>query len=223
MRQSGDHDLPQAARDVLKTLSILGVYPKIVVGHSFGGKVALSMAKQLGARALPGPTHMWILDTVPGPARPNFGSGQGDQPLRLINYICASARTKPVRSRQELVRDLIGSGFSEDVAMWMTTNVKENERGDLEWTYTLDGLAPLYNSYEREDLWAVVENPPIGLKLAFVEAERSSWHWHNFRERIETSSHHHHVLENSGHWVHRDNPDRLIELMSPSFFDLHRE
>ena len=112
----------------------------------------------------------------------------------------------------------------------------------------------MYNSYEREDLWDVVERPPIGLRyvpltlppspppslppflrpsltrslarslrLAFVEAERSSWHWHNFRERIEASSQHHHVLEDSGHWVHRDNPDRLIELMSPSFYDLHRE
>ena len=61
------------------------------------------------------------------------------------------------------------------------------------------------------------------LRLAFVEAARSSWHWHNFRERIEASSQHHHILEDSGHWVHRDNPDRLIELMSPSFYDLHRE
>ena len=56
-----------------------------------------------------------------------------------------------------------------------------------------------------------------------MEAARSSWHWHNFRERIEASSQHHHILEDSGHWVHRDNPDRLIELMSPSFYDLHRE
>ena len=33
LRQSGEHSLPQAARDVLQTLSILGVYPRIVIGH----------------------------------------------------------------------------------------------------------------------------------------------------------------------------------------------
>lgn len=223
LRQSGEHDLPQTARDVLQTLSILGLYPRIVIGHSFGGKTALSMAKQLGARALPSPTHMWILDTVPGPARPNFGMGQGDQPQRLINYILASAKTKPVHTRQELVYNLIASGFSEDVAMWMTTNVRENARGELEWTYTLDGLSPMYSSYEREDLWDVVENPPLGLKLDFVEAERSSWHWHDFRERIRSHGGNHHILAKSGHWVHRDNPSGLLELMSHSFYELHKE
>lgn len=224
VRQSGEHDLPQAARDVLQTLSILGVYPRIVIGHSFGGKVALSMAKQLGARALPAPTHMWILDTVPGPARPNFGTGQGDQPARLINYICASARTKPMRSRSELVKNLVASGFSQDIAMWMTTNVKENvEKGTLDWMYTLDGLSPMYASYEREDLWDVVEKPPIGLKLDFVEAERSSWHWHSISDRIVDNGGHHHILQNSGHWVHIDNPDGLLSMMSSSFFELAQD
>lgn len=181
------------------------------------------MAKQLGARALPAPTHMWILDTVPGPARPNFGTGQGDQPARLINYICASARAKPIHTRQELVKNLVEFGFSQDIAMWMTTNVKDTDSGALEWMYTLDGLAPMYSSYEREDLWDVVEKPPIGLKLDFIEAERSSWHWHTISERIVQYGGHHHILNDSGHWVHIDNPDGLLQLMSKSFYELAQD
>ena len=42
------HGVESAAADVLGLLSKLKLFPEILIGHSFGGKVVMSMADQFG-------------------------------------------------------------------------------------------------------------------------------------------------------------------------------
>jgi pimeloyl-ACP methyl ester carboxylesterase len=53
----GPHTVESSARDVLNLLRELRVFPHMLVGHSFGGKVVMSMAHQFGAR-LPRPVQV---------------------------------------------------------------------------------------------------------------------------------------------------------------------
>jgi pimeloyl-ACP methyl ester carboxylesterase len=53
----GPHTVDSSARDVLNLLRELRMFPHMLVGHSFGGKVVMSMAHQFGAR-LPRPVQV---------------------------------------------------------------------------------------------------------------------------------------------------------------------
>lgn len=73
-------------------------------------------------------------------------------------------------------------------------------------------------------MWPLVANPPEGLKLDFVRAERSDYRWGGQdNERIEEYGHRVHLLKNSGHWVHTDNPDGLFDIIKGSMgtADIH--
>ncbi|KAL6543399.1 hypothetical protein OROHE_010021 [Orobanche hederae] len=65
-------------------LGQLKLTPRVVVGHSFGGRVALSMVDQV-AEPLARPARVWVLDATPGKVRAD-GDGN-DRPAELISFL----------------------------------------------------------------------------------------------------------------------------------------
>jgi len=55
-----------AAGDVLRLLGRLKLFPEQLIGHSFGGKVVMSMAEQFGRRGsrLPRPVKVRLIDSL---------------------------------------------------------------------------------------------------------------------------------------------------------------
>jgi pimeloyl-ACP methyl ester carboxylesterase len=75
----------------------------------------------------------------------------------------------------------------------------------------------MYASYEATDLWPLVEAPPQGALIDFVRAERSAFRWREADvERLTAAGARVHLLPNSGHWVHIDNPTGLTDILTPS-------
>jgi pimeloyl-ACP methyl ester carboxylesterase len=217
---AGPNDVVSAAKDVLDVLNHLKIYPHTLLGHSFGGKVAMSMVHQFG-RQLPRPVQVWVLDTVPG----DVWCEAGDHPRDTITF----ARTipMPIATRRALVDALTGAGFTTEGAQWMTTNLTPAPgaaNGALTWTFDLAGIVDMYQSYEATDLWPMLETQPNGLKVDFVRAERSAFVWTAADvARMEELGARVHFLPDASHWVHIDNPDGLMEILAPSFgvFDHH--
>ena len=56
----GPHGVESSAQDILKLLSQLKLFPEVLIGHSFGGKVVMSMGEQFGAsgKRLPRPVQV---------------------------------------------------------------------------------------------------------------------------------------------------------------------
>lgn len=56
----GPHGVESAAADVLKLVGRLKLFPEVLIGHSFGGKVVMSMVDQFGriGRTLPKPVQV---------------------------------------------------------------------------------------------------------------------------------------------------------------------
>ena len=56
----GPHGVETSAQDILKLLSQLKLFPEVLIGHSFGGKVVMSMGEQFGAsgKRLPRPVQV---------------------------------------------------------------------------------------------------------------------------------------------------------------------
>ncbi len=153
----GPHTVDSAAQDVLQALRRRRLFPHMLIGHSFGGKVVMSMAQQFaaanaaanggGGTALPRPVQVWVLDAPPGEARAGGGGGPGtgggggggaDSPAQLIESL--RRLQLPVASRADVIDHLVAHGFSLPVARWMTTNLKP-----------VDGAAPLSSSTSSGD------------------------------------------------------------------------
>ncbi|XP_010542767.1 PREDICTED: protein ABHD11 [Tarenaya hassleriana] len=224
IKKKAPNSVATTASDVLRLVGQLRLTPRVLVGHSFGGKVVLSMVEQ-AAKPLARPVRAWVLDATPGKVRAG-GDGE-DHPRELISFL----RTLPkvVSSKREVANALLGEGFSNDVAQWVVTNLRSNgpSSSSYSWVFNLDGIAELYQSYEDTNLWDFVENLPRGVHLNFLKAERSLHRWaledirriHAAEELAteEGGGVEMHVLEDAGHWVHTDNPDGLFRILSSSF------
>lgn len=224
---TGPHTVASTALDVLKLVRQLRITPRVLVGHSFGGKVVLSMVEQ-AAKPLARPVKVWVLDATPGKVRPG-GDGE-DHPAELISFL--STLPKEVSSKRDIVNALIQEGFSKDVAQWVVTNLRPtgppgSSPSSFSWVFDLKGIAELYQSYEETNLWKVVEDVPRGVHVNFLKAERSLHRWalediqriHAAEEVAaeEGGGVEMHVLEDAGHWVHADNPDGLFRILLSSF------
>ncbi|CAO1942544.1 unnamed protein product [Urochloa humidicola] len=228
IKKRGPHTVASTALDVLKLVVQLRLTPRVLVGHSFGGKVALSMVEQ-AAKPLARPVRVWVLDATPGKVRAG-GDGE-DHPAELIEFL----RRMPtqISSKLEVVNALVKEQFSVDVAQWVATNLRrssplsEQSSSNFSWTFDLNGISEMYKSYEDTNLWRIVENVPRGVHINFLKAERSLHRWaledlqriHNAEELAadEGGGVEMHVLEDAGHWVHADNPDGLFRILSSTF------
>ncbi|CAL4972788.1 unnamed protein product [Urochloa decumbens] len=228
IKKRGPHTVASTALDVLKLVVQLRLTPRVLVGHSFGGKVALSMVEQ-AAKPLARPVRVWVLDATPGKVRAG-GDGE-DHPAELIEFL----RRMPaqVSSKVEVVNALVKEQFSVDVARWVATNLRrssplgQQSSSNFSWTFDLNGISEMYKSYEDTNLWSIVENVPRGVHINFLKAERSLHRWaledlkriHSAEELAadEGGGVEMHVLEDAGHWVHADNPDGLFRILSSTF------
>ncbi|XP_047329378.1 putative esterase/lipase HI_0193 isoform X2 [Impatiens glandulifera] len=226
INKRGPHNVHSAALDVLKLLGKLKITPRVVVGHSFGGKVALSMVDQ-AAKPLARPVRVWVLDASPGKVRAG-GDGE-DHPAELISFL--STLPKEIASKREVVNLLVAEGFSKDVAQWVATNLRPSSTPTslpgFSWAFDLNGISEMYQSYEETNMWKIVEDVPRGVHVNFLKAERSLHRWAlEDLQRIHAAEEvavdegggvEMHVLEDAGHWVHADNPDGLFRILSFSF------
>lgn len=201
------HTLAACAADVRALAEDAGAPgpPAGVLGHSFGGKVALSLLGE----APPGLRQAWIVDSTPSTRRP---SGSAVEMLEAVRELPG-----PFRNRNEAIAALESRGFERLTASWMATNLEPGGRG-LRWRLDPDGLEALLLDFFAVDLWDVVEEPPGEVELAFVKAEGSEVLSEEECRRIETIGRatgrvRLHRID-GGHWLNVDNPDALVRLLA---------
>lgn len=202
------HTVAACADDLLALAAVAGS-PSLLIGHSFGGKVALEYAR----RAPPELEAVWVLDSNPGPQGPDE-HGEIDTVLRAIRAVPmpASTRADVVSALEER------GGLSRPTAEWLATSVKRTPSGYV-WLYDLDAIEALLADYYALDLWPYLGELRSTPAIHLVIAERSDRFTPALRERAlslpASSGVRCHLLPDSGHWVHVDNPGGLLELMAP--------
>lgn len=218
------HDLDNAARDLANLVKVHGWdWPDALIGHSLGGKVALQYA-QSGARGDYGnsmalPKQLWVLDSVPGIVGPEESSGEVERILETLESL-----PSPILSRKWLVHHMVQLGFSKSLSEWLGTNLKKSNDHET-WAFNLEGAVQMFHSYREKDYWDLLEHPPKGTEISLVWAENSDrWDAHVIqrleklarKERDESEGKFSlQVLPKSGHWVHVDNPQGLLEIIGP--------
>lgn len=188
------------AADVRDWLHSAGIEPTAVLGHSYGGKVALAMAD--GARAHP--LQVWLIDSTPEKKEPS-GSAWG-----MLSLV----RRLPMRfaTRDAAVAALVDGGYNIGVAQWMATNLVRDGDG-FTWRLDFDVMERLLRDFFTTDLWEIVEHPEPH-ELHFVKASESSAISEQAVRRLEAAGDRVHVHHRAGgHWIHAESPDVVTALL----------
>ena len=191
------------AHDVRDWMRDAAVSPDAILGHSYGGKVALAVAGALRDRAL----QVWVIDSTPETREPS-GSAWGM--LGVIGGL-------PARfgSRDEAIQAIVDAGYPLGVAQWMATNLARDEQGGLAWRLDFDAMERLLRDFFNTDLWHVLESPAPRHDIHVLKASESSAISDSAVKRLEALAgdgvqlHH----RQGGHWIHAESPQAVTELL----------
>ena len=195
------HTIAATAQDVLRLAEATGRPITGLLGHSFGGKVALEVARNAPASLV----QVWIFDSSP-----DAGDPRGSAWAML-----AHLKTLPPAfdSRDQAVQQLVARGTDAATAQWMATNL-ERFNGGLRWRFELPALEAMLQDFFRQDLWSVVERPPRHVRLHFVKASESSVVTAATAKRIEQANPGAGLRTlQGGHWLNADNPASVVSML----------
>lgn len=206
---AGPHTIQAAAQDLVELAAQLPAPVETVVGHSFGGKVALAYVDRVAgalARAV-------ILDSTPGTRVDMRGSESTVRVLGLLESI------GPVPTRKAFVEQVVAAGETLGLAQWLAMNLQQ--RGE-QFVVKLDlqAVGELLEDYFRRDLWELLERPPGRVVYDMVVGGRSSVFDAAERARLQRAAQAHperlavHVLPDAGHWVHVDDPQGVARVLA---------
>lgn len=200
---SPPHTIEAAAADLNALAHTLEEPVGAVLGHSFGGKVALAWARKAPEQ----PAQVWVVDSTPAARDPSGSAWEMLGALRDLPEVFGD--------RSEAVAALESRGVATPVAQWITTSL-ERADGGFRWRFDLDAVEALLIDFFATDLWDVVESPPPNLEVHLIKARESSVLSGDALERARaaesTGRTFVHVVD-GGHWVNADNPDALLDLL----------
>lgn len=206
---SPDPSLESAARDIVALAAREGLPLNAIFGHSFGGKVALEVARIAEIGSL---EHVVVVDSMPGARDPIRG---GDSALAVIDAI--GALPGPFASISDFVRALESAGFTRELAQWLAGNL-ERQENRVRFALDLEEIRGLLSDYFVRDLWSVVEHPPSGIRVHLVIGDQSNAFSAADRTRaarIAASNDRVTVdVLPAGHWVHVEDPEGLLRTLS---------
>lgn len=197
----GDTVLGLAA-DVDDWIATQDLSADVMLGHSYGAKVALAVAARRSEAAL----QVWVIDSTPEVKTP---SGSAWAMLDIV-------RRLPARfaARAEVIDAIVAGGFPLGVAQWMSTNLTRADDGFI-WRLDFAAMERLLHSFFTTDLWSVIEQPAPAHDLHFLKASESSALSPAGVTRIEAAAsdhvHLHHLR--GGHWIHAESPELVSALI----------
>lgn len=196
----GPDSLEAAAADLFE---VFDAYPvKAVVGHSFGGKVALELSRH---RAI---EQLFVVDSLPG-ARPDREGSEGT--VRVVKMLRhAPAFFVDRAAFQDYVTEM---GFSKPLALWLSQNLDPIDDG-YELGLDIGRVEALLHDYFVTDLWPAIDPPPQATTAHLIIAGESTVFDAEDRDRaIDVAARHGRVhvtvLAEADHWVHVDDPEGL--------------
>lgn len=201
-----------AAKDVLAVEAKVPGAVRAIAGHSFGGKVALAYLDQRAAEPL---DHAWVLDSTPS-AKPQNQSAEDS--IRILKMLEAMPRIFPTRTA--FVEQVVADGHSARIADWLAMNVRREGQA-FELRNDLGVIRALLTDYFVTDAWSTIEERRGAKQIHMVVGGRSTLVTSADRARLGALTKSVrgvflHVLEDAGHWLHADDPEGVVALLSAS-------
>jgi esterase len=202
---SGPHTIDACVHDLLVLEQSLGLNATAILGHSFGGKVALARAAHPPD---PSPDQVWVADST---LRTGTPSGSAWDLIGIV-------RGLPDRfaSREELAEALVPVGYPIGVGKWLAMNLERGDDG-FRWKIDWSAVEEMLQDYFETDVWPIIEEPG-STHVHVIRATESAAISLTEMERLaevgeRTGKVHVHTIE-GGHWLNVDNPDAVLELLA---------
>jgi pimeloyl-ACP methyl ester carboxylesterase len=202
------HTVEACATDLVELVAARGGRVTRVLGHSFGGKVALAYAK-----TNPALDRVFVVDSNPGP-RP---SGRGSETtLKVIELLGAAPPS--YASREAFATHFRQAGLEPGIVAWLGMNLVAAPNGEgFVFRIDLGAVHALLDDYLFRDLFPAVEHAVEGspTKFVFYAGELSGTLDDDARTRLRDDARSMpnrvalEVIPGAGHWVHVDAPDAL--------------
>lgn len=204
------HSLGAAAEDLLRLEAKLDLPVKGVLGHSFGGKVALALADVHPTQL----DQVWVLDSQPGAVIEELTSPRTAAVIHMLEDMLP---TFP--SRERFVEIVEERGHNRTFAAWLAMNLRRADEGGYQLRVDMRAIRRLFESYYETDLWSAVERHEKARDLFFVVGGKSEVVREGDRARLaEIAARSSHLrvftLPDAGHWVHIDDPEGLFAIVS---------
>jgi pimeloyl-ACP methyl ester carboxylesterase len=203
------HTVLSCSEDLQRLAVHLGQRPRVLLGHSFGGKVCLQYAQHC---AQPGQLEqVWLLDSNPA----QVALDRHSEVSRVFD--AARSVATPIEKRLDVAEAMRSHGLPERIATWMTTNLRL-KGGHYEWLLNFDIVQQLLDDYGRLDCWPFITRASNTPHIHWVIGEQSDRIDAELRARGHAAAQHNplldvHLLPDAGHWVHVDNPEGLVAML----------
>jgi esterase len=193
------HTLGACVADLAELAKVQDAPIEGIVGHSFGGKVAMMYAHEA---KLP---YLAVLDSTPS-ARP---SGTGSESvLRVVEAL--ESLPPSFGTRDEFTKLLRArEGVTPAIAAWLAMNVEAAD-GGYRFRVQMPDIRALLADYFTHDTWYTLDSR-AAQETHFVIAGKGSVLSPADQTRLRALPHvRTTVLGGAGHWVHVDAPDALL-------------
>lgn len=196
---SDDFDYQIAAQDVVELMDELEIQQADMIGHSMGGKVAMTLAQEYPDRV----DKLIVVDI----AQKKYLRGHD-----AIFEAIFSIEPAQLKDRKEAEDKLALKIKDQGVRQFLLKSLARDKEGGFRWK---TNFRALYNSYEA--ILSEVDVSDIKGKTLFIRGSKSHY---ISEEEVFTLSDHLPEAEVSvvtieaGHWVHAERPKELFDQVS---------
>lgn len=211
MARTEGNTFEECAKDVLMSTQDSKV--STVIGHSFGGRVALECAMQHANSESNKIRTTWLLDTVPGQAHESV-----DQVLHAVEGV---GDLDQYKTRAQVAKVLGEQKLDKSLAQWLTSSMTTGSDGCMMWGFDVHMVKDLMPHFGTQDFFGklnhlVLSEDTLSRVHLVRGGKNSAWSidtlskLHELSQKSDRFSLH--VLPNAGHWVHVDDLPGLSKI-----------
>ncbi|PSU90125.1 alpha/beta hydrolase [Photobacterium kishitanii] len=186
------------AQDILDTLDHLAINQFDMVGHSMGGKVAMTLSTLASQRI----NHLIVIDMAPVAYRAHRHQNVFNG-LREVNR-------HPITKRSEAEQYLVKYVEDAGVRQFLLKSLAKTDTG-YQWRFNVEGLIANYTTIMD---WQPAAQPFTG-KTLFIKGQLSDYIEPQHRSEImaQFPNAKAHVVANTGHWLHAEKPKTVNRII----------